>query len=334
MKDDRPILTLAHSPDPDDAFMWWPITGKVRSGGVRLAEAGPLPAVEVVEPAAIDTGRFRYRALPADIEALNRRAAVTGDVEVTALSFRAYADVRGRYVLTASGSSFGDGYGPRIVCRREPPRGRPRLACENCLRPANVRIAVPGFRTTAYLMLGLVLGPAAMASRERFVEMPFDRVIGAVAAGEVDAGLVIHEGQLLFEQAGLRPVLDVGEWWKERTGLPLPLGGNAARRDLQERFGPGTLEEIQRTLKRSIEHALSRREESLEYAAGFALANADAAGSVRPDRARVGRYVEMYVNRWTVDMGVEGREAVRRLLSEGHAAGLCPHPGELDVIGL
>ncbi len=332
MADDRPILALAHSPDPDDAFMWWPITGKVRPGGVAMGKDGPLPEVEVVEQPAIDTGRIRFRAIPADIETLNRRAASRGDIDITALSFRAYADVRGRYALTASGSSFGDGFGPRIVCRKGQSRSSVRIGCENCLRPGHVRIAVPGLRTTAFMMLGLVLGPEAMAARGRFIEMPFDRIIGAVASGEADAGLVIHEGQLLFESAGLRLVLDVGAWWKERTGLPLPLGGNAVRRDLEERFGRGTLEEIQGMLRRSIEHALSRREESLEYAMGFALANA--AGAEPPDRARVDAYVRMYVNRWTLDMGWEGREAVRRVLWEGHAAGLCPDPGELDVVGL
>lgn len=334
MHDDRPELTLAHSPDPDDAFMWWPITGKVKPGSGPLGADGGLPRPEVLSPPLIDTGRFRFRAIPADIEALNRRAIAVGDVDVTALSFRAYADAGRRYALTDCGSSFGDGFGPKVVCRKDQSGSRVRIACEGCLKPASVRIGVPGVKTTAFMLLGLVLGPEAMAARERFIEMPFDRVIPAVASGEADAGLVIHEGQLLFERAGLRQVLDLGEWWKEWTGLPLPLGCNAVRRDLDDRYGPGTLGEVQSTLRRSIEYALAHRDESIDYAMGFALANAGSSRSEAPGRERVDRYVSMYVTRWTVSMGVAGREAVRRLLGEGAKAGLCPAPGSIDVVGL
>ncbi|MBM4107801.1 MAG: ABC transporter substrate-binding protein [Phycisphaerae bacterium] len=331
MPDERPTLTLAHSPDPDDAFMWWPITGKVAPGSVALGDGTP-PDLPVLAPPVLDTGRFRFRAVPADIEALNRRAIGVADLDVTALSFRAYPEAAGRYALTACGSSFGEGFGPRIVCRKDQARDRVKIGCEGCLKPPHVRIAVPGVKTTAFLMLGLVLGPEAMGARGRFIELPFDRVIPAVASGRADAGLVIHEGQLLFEQAGLRLVLDVGAWWKERTGLPLPLGGNALRRDLDDRFGAGTRREVGATLHRSIEHALAHRDESIDYAIGFALANARTSGGVAPDRERVDRYVSMYVNRWTLDMGGAGREAVRRLLEEGARAGLCPDPGPIDVV--
>lgn len=329
MPDPRPILTLAHSPDPDDAFMWWPITGKIDPGAFRAGGTGLEPG-----PACIDTGGFRFAAAPDDIEALNRLAIGEARYDITAISFRAYTEMKDRYAITACGSSFGEGFGPKIVCRKDQSGSAVRIACENCLKPANVRIAVPGVKTTAFLMLGLVLGPEAMAHRGRFIEMPFDRIIPAVASGEADAGLVIHEGQLLFAGAGLRLVLDVGSWWHERTGLPLPLGANAVKRDLDVRFGPGTLSRVQATLRRSIEHALAHRDESIEYARGFALANAGPGRGEPPSRERVDEYVRMYVNRWTVDMGREGREAVRRLLKEGHAAGLCGEPGALDVVGV
>lgn len=306
---DRPILTLAHSPDPDDVFMWWPITGKID------------PAGQPVSPPVIETGRFAYRAIPADIEVLNRRAAERGDLDITAMSFRAYADVSDRYVLTACGSSFGEGYGPRLIAARE-------LGASG-LRDPGVRIAIPGRRTTAFLTLGLLLGPEAMREDARFIEMPFEQVIPAVARGDADAGLVIHEGQLTFSDAGLRLVVDLGSWWTGSTGLPLPLGANAVRRDLDRRHGPGALAEVAATLRRSIEYAVAHRDESVSYTLPFALANeARAAGAPHaPTRERVDRYIDMYVNHRTLDMGDEGREALRRLYETGAAAGLCPPVG-------
>lgn len=309
-------LTLAHSPDPDDAFMWWPLTGMVDRDG------SPLPG-ERGRP-ALDTGRYRFRAVPADIETLNRRAAAAGDLEITALSVRAFADVQDRYMLTACGGSFGEGYGPKVVCRREA-----SIRCEGCLRPSSVRIAVPGRRTTAFLTLGLALGLAPASDASRFVEMPFDRIIGAVARGEVDAGLIIHEGQLTFADAGLRQVMDLGRWWTERTALPLPLGVNAVRNDLDERFGPGTLEAVGDLLRRSVAHAAEHRAAGLEYAMSFAMANegGDAGGGgggITPER--VGRFVGMYVNELTADMGTRGLRAIEQLLAEGAGAGLCPAP--------
>lgn len=327
-------LTLAHSPDPDDAFMWWPITGKL-----ALPTGGVTPFA-LAAPPALDTGRWRFDAVPADIEVLNRRAAGADgsgpEFDITALSFRAACDVRERYAITRTGSSFGDGFGPKVVCR-DGGSGVPAPAApigdESDLRDQRLRIAIPGRRTTAFLMLGLVLGPDAIAARpERFVEMPFDRIIGAVASGEVDAGLVIHEGQVLFRDAGLRLVVDVGAWWHARTGLPLPLGCNAVRRDLDARFGPGAIADVSRLLRASVEHALAHRDEAIDYAMGFALANAARPGSERsgtPTRERVDNYVRMYVNRWSVDMGPDGLDAVRRVLREGAHAGLCPDPGDV-----
>jgi 1,4-dihydroxy-6-naphthoate synthase len=306
MSDDRPVLTLAHSPDPDDAFMWWPITGKVRPNG------------EQVSPPPLDTGRFRYRAVPADIEVLNRRAEEQGDLDITALSFRAWASVRDRYVITATGSSMGDGFGPKVVRRRGS-----GVTLED-LRTGRMRVAVPGRRTTAFLVLGMVLGRAWAEREDAALEVPFERVIGTVAEEKAEAGLVIHEGQVLYEQAGLELVEDLGAWWKKETGLPLPLGCNAVRRDLDERFGPGSLAEVSRMLRRSVDYALEHRAESLEYTLPFALANAAKPGSSgAPTLERVDTYVRMYVNPWTVDLGEDGRRAVERLFAEGARAGLC-----------
>jgi 1,4-dihydroxy-6-naphthoate synthase len=326
-----PLLTLAHSPDPDDAFMWWPITGKVRPDGTQFS--GP----------SIDTGRFSFRAVPSDIEVLNRRAAEVGDLDITALSFRAWAAVRNRYIVTRTGSSFGDGFGPKVVARKEERQsdsatGRQAesvaVHCENCLRNKAVRIAVPGRRTTAFLVLGMMLGKDRVSdSSGKIREMPFDQVIGAVARGEAEAGLVIHEGQVLFEAAGLKLVVDLGDWWRRKTGLPLPLGCNAMKRDLDERFGPGSLAEVSATLRRSVDYALAHRAESLDYTMPFALANAQKAQGItgKAQLAQVDRYVEMYVNRWTVDIGTDGIAAVNRLFAEGAAAGLC-EAVEVEVV--
>jgi len=322
----RPLLTLAHSPDPDDAFMWWPITGKVNPDGSARGPVDSKPR--------IDTGRFSFKAVPADIEVLNRRAAATADLDITALSFRAYCDVKDTYAITRAGSSFGDGFGPKVVCRVDQENDPVGVHCENCLRSAAVRIAIPGRRTTAFMVLGLMLGEDALAAPGKIIELPFDQIIGAVARNEVEAGLVIHEGQVLFEQAGLKQVVDLGVWWKRKTGLPLPLGCNAVKRDLDQRFGPGSIAEVSATLKRSIEYALAHREESLEYTMPFALANAAKPGAEQsgaPTPQRVDKYVAMYVNQWTLDMGDTGLQAVTQLLREGAAAGLCPDAGKVDL---
>lgn len=334
----RPLLTLAHSPDPDDVFMWWPITGKIDPSSTQYH-------TQVVSPPTIDTGRFRFASVPADIEALNKRAAAASAADlydITALSFRAYADVQDRYVLTAGGSSFGDGYGPKVVARKDHSggvHGSVQIACDGCLSKPAVRFAVPGMRTTAFLLLGMVIGPATLRraiDQGRVTELSFERVIPAVAEGRADAGLVIHEGQITFADAGLKMVVDVGAWWKEQTGLPLPLGANAIRRDLDERYGPGSTAEVEHILSRSIAHALQHRAESVAYTLPFALANTSRGGhqAEKPTLERVGRYIDMYVNKWTVNMGAEGVEALRRLYRAGYEAGLCPEVTRLDVLGL
>ncbi len=318
-QDARPLLTLAHSGDPDDAFMWWPITGKVRPDGT------PLPGDE--GRAKIDTGRFRFRAIPGDIETFNRRASAHGDYDVTALSVRAWADCRKKYVITHCGSSFGEGYGPKLVAAKYG-----RAESVESLRDQTIRIAVPGKRTTAFLVMGLLLGKPALANDARFIEMPFEKIIPAVAAGEVDAGLIIHEGQVTYTQDGLVLLEDLGRWWKQTRNLPLPLGVNAVRRDIEARFGEGALAELSAVLRRSIEHALAHRAESLAYTLPFAAANAASAGASEPSLQQVDHYVSLYVTLLTQDLRPHGITAISRLLKEGHAAGLCADPGTVDVI--
>ena len=274
-------IRLAHSPDADDAFMFWALaTGK------------------------IDTGDRRYLHELSDIESLNRRA-LQGELEVTAVSFHAYAYLADRYALLAHGASFGDGYGPRIVARGPRPTD-PRVA----LGASGTLIAVPGELTTAFLALKLYQ-PAV-----RHVVVPFDRIEDYVADGRAAAGLLIHEGQLTYADRGLHLWADLGEWWRAETGLPLPLGGNVVRRDL----GPELMRDIARDLKASIEYGLAHRREGLAHARGY---------SRGLDDSRTDRFVGMYVNAYTVDCGPTGRRAVNELLARAHQAGLLP--GAVDV---
>ncbi|MFO0874828.1 MAG: MqnA/MqnD/SBP family protein [Phycisphaerales bacterium] len=287
-----PTLTLAHSPDPDDAFMWWPL----------LALDGRSPA--------IDTGRFRFETTALDIELLNQRAE-RAEFDITAISCAQYARVQRRYALTGCGASVGDGYGPKLVARA--PMALARLGEPDAV------LAVPGTRTTAFMTASLLLGPGTF----RHAVVPFDEIIRRVAAGEFTAGIVIHEGQLTFQESGLVLLRDLGAWWRERTGLPLPLGANAIKRDLDDRFGPGTVREVTETLARSVAHALGHRDASVRYALGFAR---------DMDAATADRFVTMYVNHWTLDYGPRGRDAVRRLLAEAHAAGLGPAVDEVTFV--
>lgn len=305
MSPGRITLTLAHSPDPDDVFMWWPITGKI----------DPANPSRIVEPPVLDTGRFSFRAIPADIDVLNRRAIESGDFDVTAISMFAWARVADRYVLSRCGSSMGEGYGPKVVVREGAEEWQ----------QAGV-IAVPGVRTTAFLLLCLALG----AESFRHVEMPFDRVLDAVATqaavggDRVSAGLLIHQSQLTFAAVGLRQVMDLGEWWQRRFDLPLPLGGNALRRDLETRFGRGTLGEVESLLERSVHYALEHRDESTRYAMGFAP---------EISRQQAVRYIQMYVSPLTIDAGERGRTAIQSLLAEAASAGMCPPVGRIELLG-
>ena len=276
------LIRLAHSPDPDDAFMFYGLaTG------------------------AVDPGPYEFEHILEDIQTLNERA-MRGEYEMTAISIRAYPHVADKYQLTACGSSMGDNYGPMVVTR-EP-------ASIEQLRGKT--IAVPGLMTTAYLVLQLLLGKDSFTPRV----VMFDQIPEAVAAGEVDAGLLIHEGQLTYVSEGLELVVDLGKWWMQRTGLPLPLGGNVVRRDLGEKV----CREITQIMKRSIRHSLENRKEAVEYALKFGRGL---------DLQLADRFVGMYVNEWTLDYGERGREAVRRLLAEGAAAGLVPEVREIEFVG-
>ncbi len=277
-----PRIRVAHSPDSDDAFMFYALaTGK------------------------IDTGDRRYEHELADIETLNRRA-VAGDLDVTAVSFHAYAHLADRYALLAHGASVGDRYGPRLVAR-EPKPADPRTALATRL------VGIPGELTTAYLALRLYQGGA------RTKVLPFDAIEDAVVHGDVDVGLLIHEGQLTFADKDLNLWEDLGVWWAGSTGLPLPLGGNVVRRAL----GPSLAQGVARDLKASIVWGLEHRQEALAHAMGYARGL---------DAARTDQFVGMYVNDYTVDLGETGRRAVQRLLDEGHRAGVLPAPVTAEFV--
>ena len=281
MHADTVPIRVGHSPDPDDAFMFY-----------ALAKD------------KIGTGCYRFSHEMADIETLNRRAK-DGELEVTAVSIHAYPFVSDRYALLGCGCSMGDGYGPMVVSR-EP------------MDPAALRgkmIAVPGELTTAFLALNLCLGRGAFKHRV----VMFDEIPGAVAAGRVDAGLIIHEAQLTYGRTGLHKVVDLAEWWGGQTGLPLPLGGNVIRRDL----GSKRMREVAALLKASIEYGLAHRPEAIAYALQFGRGL---------DLNLADQFVGMYVNKWTLDYGERGREAVRVLLRRGYEAALVPNPGEIEFI--
>lgn len=274
-------IRVGHSPDPDDAFMFY-----------ALAKD------------KIDTGRYRFSHEMADIESLNRRAE-SGELEVSAISLHSYPYVKDRYALLACGCSMGDGYGPMVIARQP-------------MTPDDLRdktIAIPGERTTAFLALKLCIGDRPF--RHRVVM--FDQIPAAVKNGEVDAGLIIHEAQLTYKKAGLSLVVDLANWWREKTDLPLPLGGNVVRRDLGEK----AMHEVAALLKASIQYSLDHRAEAVEYALEFGR---------DLDRDLTDRFVGMYVNEWTLDYGERGREAVRRLLAEGHAAGIVPDAGRIEFV--
>jgi 1,4-dihydroxy-6-naphthoate synthase len=273
-------IQLGHSPDPDDAFMYWALTTDL-----------------------VDTRGFEFEQVLQDIQTLNAWAR-EGRLDVTAISLATYPLVQDRYALLPHGASIGSGYGP-VVVAREP------LAVDD-LRDRE--IAVPGSLTTAFLTLRLVLGEF------RYRELPFEQIPDAVASGEVEVGLLIHEGQLTFEDHGLKRVLDLGEWWLLETGLPLPLGVNVARRDL----GDERLEDLCIVLREAIQCALDHRAQALEYALQFGRGI---------DAAVADRFVSMYVNELTQDYGNEGRTAVRELLRRGEAIGAWPGPVRVDFIG-
>ncbi len=273
-------IHVGHSPDPDDAFMFYSLAHD-----------------------KIDTGGLKFVHELQDIETLNRRC-LNGEMEVSAVSIHAYAYLLDKYALLPSGCSMGDNYGPMIVAKQP-------LSIEQL---PGTKIAVPGTLTTAFLTLKLLLG-----DNFTFEVIPFDKIIEVVASGQFEAGLIIHEGQLTFQNQGLQLVVDMGQWWQRKTGLPLPLGGNVVRRDL----GSELIARISALLKQSIRYSMEHRAEALDYALQYAR---------DMDRATADKFVGMYVNDWTIDYGDRGRTAVRRLLDEAHKAGVIPNRPEVDFV--
>ncbi len=274
-------ITIAHSPDSDDAFMFYGLaTNKVRVPG------------------------YRFTHTLTDIETLNRKALEEQTYDVTAVSFHAYPYIQDNYAIMNCGGSVGENYGPMIVSPRA-------FTLDEIKR---VRIAIPGTMTTAYLTLKL------FAPEIETVAVPFDQIIPAVLAGEFEAGLIIHEGQLTYAQDGLKKILDLGIWWTEQTGLPLPLGGNAIRRSL----GPEVQKIVSDALRDSIRHALDHREQALDYAMQFAR-------DLDPSLAN--RFVGMYVNERTLNYGEDGREAIHKLLDMGYQRGIIPYPSRVEFAG-
>jgi 1,4-dihydroxy-6-naphthoate synthase len=274
-------ISIAHSPDSDDAFMFYGLaTNKVR------------------------VSAHKFTHVLCDIETLNQRAIREAFFDVTAISFHVYPYIQDQYALMACGGSVGEGYGPMIVA--------PRPYDLNEIR--KVRIAVPGTLTTAYLALKL------FAPEIETAVLPFDQIIPEVLAGNYQAGLIIHEGQLTYPRVGLSRILDLGVWWREQTGLPLPLGGNAIRRSL----GDATMVTVTQALRDSIQYGLDHRDEALQYAMQFGR---------DLDTGLADKFVGMYVNERTLDYGEDGRTAIRKLLAMGHERGVIPHPVQVDFVG-
>jgi 1,4-dihydroxy-6-naphthoate synthase len=273
-------ISLAHSPDSDDAFMFY---------GLATHK--------------LDTGELEFKHVLKDIQTLNEEAR-KGTYDVTAISFHAYAYVADKYALLPHGASIGDNYGPIVVAHDE----------VDASEISNLKIAVPGTLTSAFLALSIY------EPNFKYEVVPFDQIIDAVIERKCDAGLLIHEGQLFYEDHGLHKVLDLGEWWHEYTGgLPLPMGGNAIRRDL----GEETISAVSSLLRESIQYSLDNREDALQYALQFAR---------EMDPALADRFVAMWVNDLTLDYTERGREGVRRLLAEGHERGIIPHQVEVEFV--
>ena len=274
-------IHVGHSPDPDDAFMFHALAnGK------------------------IDTGRYVFSHTLQDIETLNHRA-LRGELELTAVSLHGYAFMTDTYALCACGASMGDNYGPMVVARQAGPISSLK----------GKRIAVPGKLTTAFLTLKLLLGDSFTYDIH-----PFDEILNVVESGRADAGLIIHEGQLTYADQGLHLIVDLGKWWHDETGLPLPLGGNAIRKDL----GQIAMKEVTALLKQSIQYGLDHRQEALEHALQYGR---------NLDRRQADKFVGMYVNDWTLDFGPRGRTAVATLLRRGYEAGIIPQPVNIEFIG-
>jgi 1,4-dihydroxy-6-naphthoate synthase len=280
MPSTKTLINVGHSPDPDDAFMFHALAND-----------------------KIDTGDYTFTHTLQDIETLNRRA-LNGELELTAVSIHGYAYITDKYALCSCGASMGDNYGPMVVARQPGDIASLR----------GKRIAVPGTLTTAFLTLKLLLG-------ESFTHEvhPFDTILDLVESGAVDAGLIIHEGQLTYADQGLSLIVDLGKWWFQETGLPLPLGGNAIRKDL----GPKGMREVTDLLKQSIEYGLAHRKEALKHAEKYGR---------NLDQQKADQFVGMYVNDWTLDFGPRGREAVSLLLRRAYEARVIPQPVSVEFV--
>src|SRR5215510_6303095 len=281
---EKRTLTLGHSPDPDDAFMFYGLAKEL-----------------------IPTHGFRFQHILQDIQTLNERAT-RGELDVSAISIHAYAFVSDKYALLPSGASMGDGYGPMLVAKE-------RFSQSDIARK---RIAVPGTMTSAFLALQLWLGKSA--KELNCVVVPFDRIFGAVKEGTADVGLIIHEGQLTYQNEGLQVCEDLGAWWgRETDGLPLPLGGNV----IHKRFEPAVRRTISSILTKSIQYSLDHRAEAVQHALQYAR---------DMGRDLADKFVGMYVNHWTLDYGERGRESIRRFLGQGFERGLIPHRQDLEFV--
>jgi 1,4-dihydroxy-6-naphthoate synthase len=272
-------IPVAHSPDSDDAFMFYGLAAN-----------------------KLDTGNITFKHVLKDIQTLNEEA-MRGTFEVTAISFHAYAYISEKYALLPHGASIGENYGPILVSRNP-------LSADDI---GKLKIAIPGKLTSAFLALRI------FNSQFDYEVVPFDKIIETVLSGTCDAGLLIHEGQLFYDSLGLHKIIDLGEWWYQETGLPLPMGGNAIRRDL----GPELSREVSRLLRESIRYSLDHREDALDYAMQFAR---------DMDPALADRFVSMWVNELTLDYTEKGREAVRRLLREGFDHGIIPNGVQVEFV--
>lgn len=285
--------------------MWWPITGMIDPPH----DPQRIEPSRIISSPELDTGNIRFTPIAADIAALNRRALAHSDLDITAMSVFAWAHVCAKYVLTSFGSSFGEGYGPRVVARAAPDQP---LTLTRSLPPGSL-VAVPGTQTSAFLLLSMLLGKGSF----KYIEMPFDRILDAVASGHsgITHGLLIHQSQLTFASLNLHLLIDLGAWWQSTTALPLPLGGNAIRRDLDTRYPPGTLQHVTNLMHRSLQHALTHRERSVEYAMRFAP---------ELNRTDAERYLDMYVSPLTLNAGERGQSSMQRLLDEAASMDMCP----------
>ncbi len=312
---DTITLTLAHSPDSDDLVMWWPLTGITNPDGTPID--GPLGKPQ------LDTGPFRFNLVARDVEELNQLAINPGQstpYDITAISCAAYPAIADRYLITRSGGSFGENYGPKVVVQSDSP-----LRSLDDLSPSTT-IAIPGTNTSAFLTLNLI------APGFQYTPMLFSEIPGAVKDGKADAGLLIHEAQLTFEDSGLRQIGDIGQWWHTNTkadgqAKPLPLGLNVIARSLDTRFGPGTCQQLADLLTSSIETAVREKDASRLH---LQINKGDRTEWDDPEL--VDQYLSMYVSDLTLDMGHEGREAITLLLSRGAKAGLCESLDTIEII--